>query len=68
MAVSKQTHYPECWREHHDCAVAVIERLLPYRDKVLSLRVAAALAFQAYDDDSNRLEYAMARLAGELDD
>jgi hypothetical protein len=25
--MSSLTHHPECWREHHECAVALVERL-----------------------------------------
>lgn len=25
--MNASTHYAECWRDHHDCAVAEVERL-----------------------------------------
>lgn len=41
-----RTHWDECWRQHHDCAVAEVERLR----RIEKL----ALIWSAYQDDESK--------------
>lgn len=51
--MTDRTHYVGCWREHHECAVAIIERFIDGYIEDFILDTPAATPPAVPDDGTN---------------